>query len=47
MRATVIAEADNGASNRLTVEIFWNGTWRDDALEMKNHLKLSEVSEPI
>jgi len=44
MRVEMIAIADNAESNVLCVEVFWDGLWSDDAVQMQKHLVISEVT---
>jgi len=43
VRIEAVAVAENGKSNVLTLEIFWDGSWSKDDNEMKGHLKIKEL----
>ncbi len=43
MRVTVKAEAENGESKELVIEISWDGLWENDVHELEKHLVVKRV----
>ncbi len=44
IRVQAIAVSDETESNPLTVEITWDGTWTEDAKEMRKHMVVKEIN---
>jgi hypothetical protein len=43
IRMELIAVGENGSSAPIFIEIFWNGKWNDDTIEMGHNLVVKEI----
>ena len=44
MQVEAIAVSDETESSPVTVEIIWDGIWREDAKEMTKHMVVKEIN---